>query len=354
MKFRATRPERTVNMKQIAQELGLAVSTVSRALSNPGRVSKSTLSKVSEAANRLNYTTNAVARSLRVGQSRLLMALVPEMQSSESVVQTLAGIDEALMPRGYGLLLAHLNRIQSTDRQLFELACSGLVDGMIMIGPHLNGSASLQELPLPSVSLLVDRSALGVPSVVTDDRAATKTAARHLLDLGHRRFLYIGGQEAEYHEEERHAGVREALAEAGLPAAALRRYPGGFGIADGEAAARAYLQWRKRPSAVVCWNDYMAIGFMKTIRDAGLKIPQDVAVTGFDGIEGASYCEPGLTTLAQPFKTMGAAGATMLLGIVEGKALESPLRTVVESALVVRESTRVPGGRRRDADVNRR
>jgi len=345
MKFRATRPERTVNMKQIAQELGLAVSTVSRALSNPGRVSKSTLSKVSEAANRLNYTTNAVARSLRVGQSRLLMALVPEMQSSESVVQTLAGIDEALMPRGYGLLLAHLNRIQSTDRQLFELACSGLVDGMIMIGPHLNGSASLQELPLPSVSLLVDRSALGVPSVVTDDRAATKTAAQHLLDLGHRRFLYIGGQEAEYHEEERHAGVREALAEAGLPAAALRRYPGGFGIADGEAAARAYLQWRKRPSAVVCWNDYMAIGFMKTIRDAGLKIPQDVAVTGFDGIEGASYCEPGLTTLAQPFKTMGAAGATMLLGIVEGKAVASPLRTVVESALVVRESTLVPPGR---------
>jgi len=323
----------------------LAVSTVSRALSNPGRVSKSTLSKVSEAANRLNYTTNAVARSLRVGQSRLLMALVPEMQSSESVVQTLAGIDEALMPRGYGLLLAHLNRIQSTDRQLFELACSGLVDGMIMIGPHLNGSASLQELPLPSVSLLVDRSALGVPSVVTDDRAATKTAAQHLLDLGHRRFLYIGGQEAEYHEEERHAGVREALAEAGLPAAALRRYPGGFGIADGEAAARAYLQWRKRPSAVVCWNDYMAIGFMKTIRDAGLKIPQDVAVTGFDGIEGASYCEPGLTTLAQPFKTMGAAGATMLLGIVEGKAVASPLRTVVESALVVRESTLVPPGR---------
>jgi DNA-binding LacI/PurR family transcriptional regulator len=345
MKPRATRPERPVNMKQIAQELGLAVSTVSRALSNPGRVSKSTLNKVSEAANRLNYTTHAVARSLRVGQSRLLMALVPEMQSSESVVQTLAGIDEALMPRGYGLLLAHLNRIQSTDRQLFELACSGLVDGMIMIGPHLNGSASLQKLPLPSVSLLVDRSALGVPSVVTDDRAATKCAARHLLELGHKRFLYIGGQEGEYHEEERHAGVREALAEAGLPAAALRRYPGRFGVADGEAAARAYLQWPDRPSAVVCWNDYMAIGFMKTIRDAGLKIPHDVAVTGFDGIEGASYCEPGLTTLAQPFKTMGAAGATMLLGIVEGKAVASPLRTVVESALVVRESTLVPPGR---------
>jgi len=109
---------------------------------------------------------------------------------------TLAGIDEALMPRGYGLLLAHLNRIQSTERQLFELACSGLVDGMIMIGPHLNGSASLQKLPLPSVSVLVDRSALGVPSVVTDDRAATKCAARHLLELGHESFLYIGGQEA--------------------------------------------------------------------------------------------------------------------------------------------------------------
>ncbi|HEY9063430.1 MAG TPA: LacI family DNA-binding transcriptional regulator [Burkholderiaceae bacterium] len=346
MKPRALRPERTVNMKQIAQELGLAVSTVSRALSNPGRVSKSTLDKVTEAANRLNYTTHAVARSLRVGHSRLLMALVPEMHSSESVVQTLAGIDEALMPRGYGLLLAHLNRIQSTERQLFEVACSGLVDGMIMIGPHLNGSASLQKLPLPSVSLLVDRSALGVPSVVTDDLAATKRAAQHLLELGHERFLYIGGEEGEYHEEERHAGVREALAEAGLPLAALQRYPGGFGIADGEAAAKAYLESRIRQSAVVCWNDYTAIGFIKTVRDAGLKIPRDVAVTGFDGIEGASYCDPGLTTLAQPFKTMGAAGATMLLGIVEGKALDSPLRTVVESTLVVRESTRVTGKRR--------
>ena len=345
MKPRALRPERTVNMKQIAQELGLAVSTVSRALSNPGRVSKSTLDKVTEAANRLNYTTHAVARSLRVGQSRLLMALVPEMHSSESVVQTLAGIDEALMPRGYGLLLAHLNRIQSTERQLFEVACSGLVDGMIMIGPHLNGSASLQKLPLPSVSLLVDRSALGVPSVVTDDLAATKRVTQHLLGLGHERFLYVGGKEGEYHEEERYAGVREALLEAGLPLSALRRYPGGFGIADGEVAAKAYLKSRTRQSAVVCWNDYTAIGFIKTVRDAGLKIPRDVAVTGFDGIEGASYCDPGLTTLAQPFRTMGAAGATMLLGIVEGKALASPLRTVVESTLVVRESTQVTGKR---------
>jgi len=342
MKSRATRPERTVNMKQIAQELGLAVSTVSRALSNPGRVSKSTLGKVTEAADRLHYTTHAVARSLRLGQSRLLMALVPERQSSESVVQTLAGIDEALMPRGYGLVLAHLNRIQSTERQLFELACSGLVDGVITIGPHLNGAASLHRLPLPSVSLLVDRSALGVPSVVTDDRAATKRAAQHLLELGHERFLYIGGQQGEYHEEERHAGVREALTEAGLPASVLRRHPGNFDIADGEAAARAYLQWSDRPSAVVCWNDYMAIGFMKTVRDAGLEVPHDVAVTGFDGIEGASYCEPRLTTLAQPFRTMGATGATMLLGLVEGKAAESPLRTVVESTLVVRESTLAP------------
>ena len=342
MKRGATRPERPVNMKQIAQELGLAVSTVSRALSNPGRVSKSTLGKVTEAAHRLNYTTHAVARSLRLGQSRLLMALVPERQSSESVVQTLAGIDEALMPRGYGLLLAHLNRIESTERQLFDLACSGLVDGVITIGPHLNGAASLHQLPLPSVSLLVDRSGLGVPSVITDDRAATKRAARHLLELGHERFLYIGGQEGEYHEEERHAGVREALAEAGLPAKALRRHPGLFDIADGEAAARAYLHWSDRPSAVVCWNDYMAIGFMKAVRAAGLKVPQDVAVTGFDGIEGASYCEPGLTTLEQPFKAMGAIGAKMLLGIVEGKGPQSPLRTVVESALVVRASSRAP------------
>jgi len=344
MKTRTTRLERTVNMKQIAQELGLAVSTVSRALSNPGRVSKSTLDKVTEAAVRLNYTTHAVARSLRLGQSRLLMALVPERQSSESVVQTLAGIDEALMPRGYGLVLAHLNRIESTERQLFDLACSGLVDGVITIGPHLNGAASLHQLPLPSVSLLVDRSALGVPSVVTDDGEAVKRAVRHLLELGHERFLYVGGQEGEYHEEERHAGVREALAKAGLPATALRRHPGHFDVADGEAAARAYLQWSDRPSAVVCWNDYMAIGFMKTVREAGLKIPHDVAVTGFDGIEGASYCEPGLTTLAQPFKTMGATGATMLLGLVEGAAPELPLRTVVESALIVRGSSRAPVG----------
>jgi LacI family transcriptional regulator, repressor for deo operon, udp, cdd, tsx, nupC, and nupG len=339
MKASAKRPQRTVNLKQIAQELGLAVSTVSRALSNPGRVSKGTLSKVTEAADRLHYTTHAVARSLRVGQSRLLMALVPERQSSESVVQTLAGIDEALMARGYGLVLAHLDRIQSTERQLFELACSGLVDGAITIGPHPDGAASLHALPLPSVSLLVDRSALGVPSVVTDDRAAMKRAAQHLLALGHERFLYVGGRAGEYHEEERHAGVREALAQAGLPAKALRRHAGHFDIADGEAAARAYLLRPDRPSAVVCWNDYMAIGFMKTVREAGLKVPQDVAVTGFDGIEGASYCEPGLTTLAQPFRTMGAAGATMLLAIVEGRAPAPPLRTVVESTLVVRKSS---------------
>jgi len=338
MKAKSTR---TVNLKEIAKELGLAVSTVSRALSNPGRVSKSTLIQVTEAARRMNYTTHAVARSLRVGQSRLFMALVPGLQSFESVALVLSGAEELLLQRGYGLILAHLNRIESTERRLFELACGGLVDGMMTIGPHQedDGSTPLQRVSLPSVSLLVDRSALGIPSVTTDDRAATKRAVQHLLQRGHARFMYIAGPDGNYHELQRYAGACDALAEAGLPASALLRHPGNYQLADGEAAARFFLQLPEPPTAVVCCNDHMAIGFMRAARRAGLKIPRDVAVTGFDGIEGAGYCEPGLTTVEQPFRTIGAAGASMLLGITEGTAQKPPLHTVIESTLVVRDST---------------
>jgi LacI family repressor for deo operon, udp, cdd, tsx, nupC, and nupG len=291
----------------------------------------------------MNYAANTAARSLRVGVTRMFLVLLPKIQGGQSMTLVLAGIDEALTSRGYGIIVGHFDRIDTTERRhLHQLARGGLVDGAIVIAPHLPGAddTALQQIGLPLVSLLMDRSGIGIPSVITDDRSATRNLVRHLLQRGHSRFLYVSGPKGNYHEIERSAGVRDALAEAGLQRTALLRHAGNFDLASGEAAARHYLQLPARPTAVVCCNDHMAVSFMKHVQAAGVRIPEDLAVVGFDGLDISDYCSPPLTTAAQPFQAIGRAGAGLLAGICSGSTDDVPMQTVIQSTLVLRESTR--------------
>ena len=333
-----------VSIRDVAREAGVATSTVSRALTVPGRVSEETQARVLEAASRLGYIANAAARNLRVGKSKVVLIVLPgplNPGASQVIAEMLTVIDAELVVLGYSLLIANIDRQLNAESYVLDLAFSGVTDGAIIfssVPPELGGR-SLARSGLPLVSTLFDLSDQGIPSVVTNDRQAARDTITHLLGLGHRHFLYIGGPPANYHEIERSAGVREALAD--RADCTLSYSPGDFDFASGTAAAEAFLTSERRPTAVFCCSDDMALAFVRRLADSGIKVPDDVSVVGFDGSSVGAYTVPSLSSVRQPTNMIARKVVQAIINLMERTAEVRP-RTVVPSALIIRESVGPP------------
>lgn len=333
-------------MRDVADVAGVAVSTVSRALANPGRVSDATLKQISEAARKLGYTPNAAARSLRSGKTRVILIVLPgrlTYGASQIIPHALAGIDAELSQHGYHILIANLDRLAGTDRHIVDLASGGAVDGVIILSSSVPrvGKRSVLDGGLPVVAMFQDLSAEGVPSVLTNERAMMRQLTSDLYAQGHRAFYYVSGPAGNYHEEQRLGGIREALAGHGLAPDSLRHsagriaYQQGFEI--GTDAARDFLALPDRPSAVMCCSDDAALAFMRVLIDAGVAIPDEVSVAGFDGAAIGTIFSPSLTTIEQPAIRMGAQAASLLLALLNNAAV--PAVTVLDSTFIPRAST---------------
>lgn len=335
------------SIADVAREAGVATSTVSRALTKPGRIAEPTRAKVEAAARKLGYTVNQTARNLRVGQTRTVMIVLPEtlyIGASQTVLEGLQSVATTLTERGYHLLIANVSREAWTDEHIITTALGGTICGVILMAtvpPKADGVA-LADAGLPMVSLHFDQSGEGIPSVVSNDFAAISEAVRTLLEMGHRRFLYVGGRAGNYHELQRVNGVRETLASAGLPDEALTVLRGDFNFGGGVRAAQDYLQVVAdgRATAVVCANDDTAIGFIKTVSDAGLAVPADVSVIGFDGAPVGAFMVPSLSTIQQATTELGQHAADLLIRIVEGETVARDLRIEVACQLVLRQSVK--------------
>jgi DNA-binding LacI/PurR family transcriptional regulator len=334
-------------MADVAKLAGVAISTVSRALANPGRVNEKTRAKIDAAAKQLGYTPNAMARGLRVGKSNVIMIVLPGSLyygASQIVPQVLQAINNCLLQNGYTLMIANLARDEASERHILNLAFGGTVCGAIILSsklPELEGR-SIANSGLPIVSMLLDMSGAGVPSVVTNDREAVREATWHLIRLGHRRFLYLAGPEGNYHDVERFGGLLEAFQEAGLPETAVVRsggkldYQQGFKI--GLEAADQFAALKEKPTAVVATSDDMAISFMSRIKETGVSTPDDLSIVSFDGSPVCAFCSPPLSTIEQPAEEMGKTAVDMLLQVIETMESPSPLCRVVSSRLILRES----------------
>ncbi len=338
-------------MADVAKLAGVAISTVSRALANPGRVNEKTRQKIDAAAKQLGYTPNAMARGLRVGKSNIIMIVLPGSLyygASQVIPQVLQSINKSLIQGGYNLMIANLDRDEASERHILDLAFGGTVRGAIILSsklPEVDGR-SLASAGLPIVSMLLDMSEVGLPSVVTNDREAIREATNDLLGLGHRRFLYLAGPQENYHDVERFAGVIEALRAAGLPESAVVRsgglldYQQGFNI--GLAAADDFAALGDKPTAVIATSDDMAISFMSRIQSMGLKIPEDLSIVSFDGSPVCAFCSPPLSTIEQPMEEMGQTAVALLLSAIDRTDEPRQLRNVIRSRLIVRESMATP------------
>ncbi|MGG6892760.1 MULTISPECIES: LacI family DNA-binding transcriptional regulator [Rhizobium] len=338
-------------MADVARLAGVAISTVSRALANPGRVNEKTRAKIDAAAKQLGYTPNAMARGLRVGKSNTIMIILPGSLYygvSQVIPQVLQSINKALLQNGYNLMIANLGRDVESERHILDLAFGGTIRGAIILSsklPEVDGR-SLANAGLPIVSMLLDMSDAGVPSVVTNDREAVRDATADLIQLGHRRFLYLAGPENNYHDLERFSGVVEALQEAGLPESAVVRsggkldYQHGFDI--GVHAASDFAALADKPTAAIATSDDMAISFMSRVQRMGLSIPGGLSIVSFDGSPVCAFCSPPLSTIEQPMEEMGQMAVAILMVAIDRPEQMPEMRNVIRSRLIQRESVAAP------------
>jgi LacI family repressor for deo operon, udp, cdd, tsx, nupC, and nupG len=339
----------SITIDDVAALAGVSTATVSRALSSPGLVATDTRERVLEAVRSSGYIPNVAARSLRAARSRLILVVFPS-RITAFFSELLIGIDDALSVEGYGLIAGTLQKRAERETQLVHLVAAKQVDGVILLDGHMIGSDTMRidqlEVPIVAVGVPAETD---IPAVLIGDRAAASTVARHLLELGHKRFGYVTGPDG-YVNTERWNGFMTTLSEAGIPASDVYQYPGNFTGPSGVMAGEIFLESAERPTAVFAASDLMAFGFIKALRAAGVAVPGDVSVAGFDGIEFATYCAPELTTVRQPSGQMGYEAARLLIRLVDGDTIpEGELRKTLDTELIIGASTGPASHARRGA-----
>jgi LacI family transcriptional regulator, repressor for deo operon, udp, cdd, tsx, nupC, and nupG len=334
----------TVTIEDVARLAGVSTATVSRALARPDLVRPETVRLVADAVKASGYTPNSSARSLRRQRTNMVLVVVPTI-ANQMYAHVLRGIDTGLAPAGYGVIIGNLDNAPDKEAHFVDLAFSRQVDGiMLLCGfvPRGRGR-SLAETGLPMVSLCAPIPGAGLPEVYVDDAGAGLAAGRHLAGLGHRRLGYAAGPRGSVVDQTRWSFFRQGAVESGVDPADILRLEGlvesRFAYGSGLAAAEAFLALSSRPTAMFCASDEIAIGFLKVVRRAGLQVPRDVSLLGFDGIEQADFTDPVLSTFRQPRHDIGRVGAEVLLRLIAGEGLEGEREIRLPFELLQREST---------------
>lgn len=341
-------PER-VNLRMLAEHLGLSQTTVSLVL-NDSPSAKSippeTRARVVEAAHRLNYRPNYFARSLRQRKSMSVGVLAPDL-SEGYFTSVMSGVVEELTQAHYFYFTAchdwKRDLIEKYPRMLAERA----VDGFLL----LNTPIEQIDVSAPVVAISSHSPAPNIANIVVDHLSAVRQALTHLFELGHRKIAFIRGPKAIPDSEIRWEAIQQVASEIGLKldlSLVVRIDAAGWSMKEGHhpmtpeigyKPIRALLDKQKAFTAVFCFNDIAAIGAIRALTEAGLTVPGDISVLGFDDIQSAAYASPALTTIRQPLAAMGQKGAQLLLERIASPDQPFPAETVMEPELVVREST---------------
>jgi LacI family transcriptional regulator len=326
-------------LADIARALGVSKMTVSRAINDHPEISPETRARILEAAQRMNYRPNQFARALTTNRSFLLGVVVPDLMHSY-FAEICRGVESVAKPLGYQNLICSTDEDIANEESEIE-ALLPRTDGLI-----LASSASPSETRFyrrlvrdRAKIVLIDRHLEGIkcPVVTTDDVKVGKLATEHLLSLGHRRVGHLKGTVAST-AAQRFEGYQQALAKWRVPFDAQLVRECGFAEADGYRATREWLTGGALPSAIFAANDPAAIGAMSAIAEAGLKIPEDVAIVGGGNIHYGDMLRVPLTTVAWSTSEMGQAAARLLIDMVEGKRGSKAQQVTVEPELVVRAS----------------
>lgn len=323
----------------VAARAGVSKTTVSRVLNGKGDLDQETAARVRRVIDELGYVPSARAVGLARGRARVVGVLVPSV-TWPWIADVLQAIVDALEAKSYGMLLFTCTRGDESMRQFAAHVSAKAFDGLLVIEPEgtLDYIESLHRKGLPVV-LIDDRGHEPLfPSVATTNRLGARAAADHLLAIGRRRPAVVRGADRFGCTIERLEGFAEAFAQAGAPIRDEAVVDGDFRFDGGQLAVQSLLDTGVDFDCVFAHNDLSAAGAMQALRQAGVKVPDDVSVVGFDDIPLASYTDPALTTVRQPMREMGELATQMLLSSFDGAAFDES-RQVIETSLVVRGSS---------------
>jgi LacI family transcriptional regulator len=333
----------STTMKRIAADLGVSITTVSKVLNHHADIGEATRARVLARVEELGYRPNAVARSLTLRRTHTLGVIIPDLMHS-FFVEIVAGLESVASARGYGLLLCSSGENLKKERSELEMLRSRQVDGIVLASVHGSGNSELlQRLTgLGSALVMIDRDdhpRVRCHRVLTDDELVGRMATEHLLAQGRRVIAHIAGPPIT-HARRREAGYVAAMRDAGREPAPDRIARAGFMEADGYQAMRRLLALEPPIDGVFATNDPSAIGAMKAIWEAGLRVPEDIAVVGAGDIAHGDLLRVPLTTISWSKEELGRRAAELILDQIGARGGDATFRRVIiPPRLVVRASS---------------
>ena len=341
--------EKRTTISDVAREAGVSKATVSAVLNDKGTVNETTRDRVLEVIERLNYRPSSQPRRSRSGRNKSIGLLIKEAHNPfyAEIITAARGRANA---EGYTLLVASSEGDYESERRIFELLRAKDVDGLL-VNPVFDADADLSplfELKRRNFPLVLLEEIRGVRAslVDIDNVEAARRATTHLIDLGHTRIAHFTGPRYSMQTEQRASGMRRAFSESSLILQDELLIPTGARLEDGHRTGLEFFGQapkESRPTAVLCYNDLVAIGLMRALHELDLHVPDDVSVVGHDDIDLLNYLPIGLTTVRIPKRDMAEMATELLIRHIESREALAPRKILIDTELVVRESTRSLG-----------
>lgn len=327
------RSERRVTIREVAGEAGVSIKTVSRVLNDEPAVAPHTAARVVEAASRLGYKPNELARGLKARQTRTVGLIIADV-SNPFFADCCKAIEQTLAERGYALILCASGEDSGSERAYVELLSRRRIDGLLIAPAPDGGDHLRQEVSAGLPVVAFDRPAEGVrtDNIIVSNRDGARQATRHLISHGHERIAFIGDDERIYTAKKRLQGYCQAMREAGLQP--VYHMQSGD-ISSAREAAEKSMQGSGGATAFLGANSLITAGILHALKD--VNVPGEAAVVGFDDFQLVSALRPNLTVVRQPTGRLGQAAARMLLERLDGSAA-SPRREVLSTELIIRGS----------------
>ncbi len=333
-----------VTLEDVARAVGVSAATVSRYVNDPGRVREALRDPIQRAIDELAYVPHGGARSLASRRSRMIGAVFPSLQTS-LFGGALDALQNEIAAAGYTVVVASSGYDPARETVQVQTLLANGVDALMLVGGAREPGVHrlIERKGVPCVITWVSHADAPFPCIGFDNARAARDVAGHLVDLGHRRFGVISGH-LEHNDRAgaRLAGVRDALADRGVALDAAGVVCASFGVEEGREAFRRLMSRDPRPTAVICGAEPFAYGALFEAAEAGLSVPRDVSITGFDDMWLAAQITPALTTVRTPRARMGALAGRHLLAVLAGEEPAAPLALPYE--FIVRQSSGPPPG----------
>lgn len=327
-------------IKDVARLAGVSIGTVSRYLNNPDSLKETTREKVERVVTELNYTPNIYARGLRTQKTNLIALAVRDL-SNYFFVELYNAIKMEAAKHGYFVILYTAQEDRGVLKEFLKNPEKINADGIIFAfldEQDLAESLSKVKEALPTTLITWDIENIDFNTVIVDLCEAIYLSTKHLIELGHERIAYINGIPGARLSNEKHRGFKLAMNEAKLPIFEEYYYEGTYVFGTGFRGARHFAMLEKRPTAIVCSNDIIAIGCTKYLTRKSIAVPREIAVTGVNNLVLSKILEPPLTTVSVPIESMGSEAVNMLLASID-KKMSDTHQVVLKTQLIVRNST---------------